>query len=95
MLERKVKIDKGGLNMKYAIQVSYYMYNSEIDEEYEEWLYLGIEGKLKVFVFEEEINEKTKIFDTAKKAGEYVDKHFGADDQRISYSKVRIVEVKS
>lgn len=81
--------------MKYAIQVSYYMYNSETDEEYEEWLYLALEGKLKIFVFRDEIDEETKLFDTAKEAGEYVDKYFGADDQRINYSKVRIVEVKS
>lgn len=79
--------------MKYAIQVSYYMYDSETDKEYEEWLYLALEGKLKIFVFEEEINEKTKLFNTAKEAGEYVDKHFRADKQRCSYSAVRIVEV--
>lgn len=79
--------------MKYAIQVSYYMYNSETDTEYEEWLYLALKGKHKIFIFEYEVNEKTKLFDTAREAGEYVDKHFGADKQRCSYSTVRIVEV--
>lgn len=79
--------------MKYAIQVSYYMYNSETDTEYEEWLYLALEGKLKIFIFEEEVNKKTKLFNTAKEAGEYVDKHFGVNQQRSSYSTVRIVEV--
>lgn len=79
--------------MKYAIQVSYYMYNSETDTEYEEWLYLALEGKHKIFIFEDEVSEKTKLFDTAKEAGEYVDKHFGADHQRCSFSTVRIVEV--
>jgi hypothetical protein len=29
----------------------------------------------------------------AKEAGEYVDKHFGVDQQRCSYSTVKIVEV--
>ena len=79
--------------MKYAIQVSYYMYNDEIDTEYEEWLYLALKGEHKIFIFEDEVNEKTKLFDTAREAGEYVDKHFGANDQRCSYSAVRIVEV--
>ena len=79
--------------MKYAIQVSYYMYNNGTDTEYEEWLYLALKGEHKIFIFEDNVNEKTKLFDTAKEAGEYVDKHFGADQQRSSYSTVRIVEV--
>lgn len=77
--------------MKYAIQVSYYMYNSETDTEYEQWLYLELEDKM--FVFEDNVSDKTKLFDTAREAGEYVDKHFGKDDQRASYSTVRIVEI--
>ena len=79
--------------MKYAIQVSYYMYNSETDTEYEEWLYLALKGKNRIFIFEDEVNKKTKLFDTAREAGEYVDKYFGADEQRCSFSTVRIVEV--
>lgn len=79
--------------MKYAIQVSYYMYDSETNAEYEEWLYLALKGKNKIFIFEDEVNKKTKLFDTAKEAGEYVDKYFGADEQRCSFSTVRIVEV--
>ena len=79
--------------MKYAIQVSYYMYNDETDTEYEEWLYLALKGEHKIFVFEDEVNEKTKLFDTAREAGEYVDKHFGANEQRCCYSAVQIVEV--
>lgn len=79
--------------MKYAIQVSYHMYNNEIDEEYDSWMYLALEGKLKLFIFEEDITEKTKLFDTAKAAGEYVDKHFGQESNRCSYSTVRIVEI--
>lgn len=79
--------------MKYAIQVSYYMYNSETNAEYEEWLYLALKGKNKIFIFEDEVNKKTKLFDTAREAGEYVDKYFGADYQRCSFSTVRIVEV--
>lgn len=42
----------------------------------------------------EEINGNTKLFNTAKEAGEYVDKHFGADEMRCSYSSARIVEVE-
>lgn len=79
--------------MKYAIQVSYYMYDSETNAEYEQWLYLALKGKNKIFIFEDEVNRKTKLFDTAKEAGEYVDKYFGADEQRCSFSTVRIVEV--
>ena len=80
--------------MRYAIQLSMYKYDSEKDEEYEEWEYLGIKGEHKIFVLDEEINERTKIFNSAKEAGEYVDKHFSEDYQRCSYSEARIVEVK-
>jgi hypothetical protein len=69
------------------------MYNSETNAEYEEWLYLALKGKNKIFIFEDEVNEKTKLFDTAREAGEYVDKYFGADEQRCNFSTVRIVEV--
>ena len=79
--------------MKYAIQVSYYMYNSETDTEYEQWLYLALEGKHKIFIFEDDVTEKTKLFETATEAGKYVDKHFDKDEPRCSFSKVRIVEV--
>lgn len=81
--------------MKYAIQLSMYKYDSEKDEEYEEWEYLGIQGEHKIFVLDEEINEQTKIFNSAKEAGEYVDKRFSDTDDypRCSYSSVRIVEV--
>ena len=79
--------------MKYAIQASYYMWNGETEQEYTQWLYLGTKGKLKLFVFEEEINENTKLFDTAAKAGKYLDKHFPPDQCRASFENMRIVEV--
>lgn len=79
--------------MKYAIQVSYYMWNSKTETEYEEWLYLALDEH-RVFFFEDHVIEQTKLFDTASEAGAYVDKHFGPDKQRCSYSTVRIVEVK-
>lgn len=79
--------------MKYAIMVSYYTWNEETQTQGEEWLYLGTEGKLKIFIFEDKITENTKLFNSAKAAGEYVDKHFGADDQRVCYKTVKIVEV--
>lgn len=78
---------------KYAIMVSYYMWNEKESKEYEEWLYLALEGERKLFVFEENVTDRTKLFDTAKEAGEYLDKHFGPDKQRCSYSTVKIVEV--
>ena len=79
--------------MKYAIMVSYYMWNEKENKEYEEWLYLALEGERKLFVFEENVTDRTKLFGTAKEAGEYLDKHFGPDKQRCSYSAVKIVEV--
>ena len=79
--------------MKYAIQASCYIWSNITDSEYEEWNYVGVEGKHKIFIFEEDVTKKTKIFDSATEAGEYVDKHFGADKVRLSYSGVRIVEI--
>ena len=79
--------------MKYAIQASYYMWNEETEQEYTQWLYIGTESKFKLFLFEEEINENTKLFDTAAEAGKYLDKYFSPDECRISFKNVRIVEV--
>lgn len=78
--------------MRYAIMADYNMWDEEKKEEYSKWMYLGIEGKLRLFVFEEEINENTKLFDTATEAGKYIDKHF-SNDNRICYKSVRMVEV--
>lgn len=80
--------------MKYAIQVSLYMWDDENKTEYEQWHYIAIKGKHKIFIFEEDVTENTKLFDTAAEAGAYVDKHFGANAMRLQYSEVRIVEVK-
>ena len=44
--------------------------------------------------FDEKVNERTKLFKTAKAAGEYVDKHFGPDKVRMSFKSVQIVEVE-
>ena len=77
----------------YAIMVDYYRWSEE-KGDYTEPLYLGLEGKLKIFVFDEEITERTKLFKTAKAAGYYVDKHFGPDRQRICFKSVKIVEVE-
>ena len=78
--------------MKYAIQASYYMWNKEMNWEYEQWEYLALDEH-KIFIFEDGITERTKLFSTAKAAGEYVDKHFGVGYVRCSFSKMRIVEV--
>lgn len=79
--------------MKYAIQASYYMWDNTTEEEYEQWLYLAVDEH-KIFVFEDNVTERTKLFENAKQAGEYVDKHFGKDKMRCSFSTVRIVEIK-
>ena len=54
---------------------------------------VGVKGEHKLFVLEEDITENTKIFNTARKAGEYVDKHFGDNDMRCNYDNVRIVDL--
>ena len=79
--------------MKYAIQGSRYMVDKDTDNEYVQWMYIGTEGKLKLFVFEKEVTKDTKLFDTAREAGEYMDNHFGPDKVRCGFSSVRIVEV--
>ena len=81
--------------MKYAIQLSYYHWNSETNEEYEKWVYVGVEGVHKIFVMDDDMTDRTKLFNTAAEAGAYVDKHFSDDDgKRCCYSTVRIIEVK-
>lgn len=77
--------------IKYAIQCAVY-YGDE-EKEWTEWRYVAVKTKLKIFVFEESVTNDTKLFDTAKIAGEYLDKHFGKEKQRASYETVRIVEV--
>ena len=81
------------MNVKYAIVANYYMYK-EGDDDYTEPVYLGLEGEHKIFVFDEKVNERTKLFKTAKEAGEYVDKHFSPDKVRMSFKSVQIVEVE-
>jgi len=78
--------------VRYAIQASYYMWDSIKDAEYEEWLYLGLDDH--IFVFDESIKKRTKLFQTASEAGAYLDKYFGSDKmQRSSFSMIRIVEL--
>lgn len=79
--------------MKYAIQLNMYHYNSYTDEEYEKWTYVGTQGVHKIFVLDEERTKRTKLFNNATEAGEYLDKHFSPNEQRASYSSARIVEV--
>lgn len=78
--------------MTYAIQASYYLWNEETKTEYEQWKYLALDEH-KIFIFEDNVTERTKLFSTAKAAGDYVDKHFWAYRIRCSFSKIRIVEV--
>jgi len=80
----------------YVIKVQRYAENPNNPEDidYTVPAYVGTEGKLKIFVLEDEMTENTKRFKTAKEAGEYVDKHFGADAQRISWKTVSIEEIQ-
>lgn len=80
--------------MRYAIQLSMYRYNSETDTEYEQWAYVGIEGEHRIFVLDDDVCKRTKLFKTAKEAGEYLDAKFSPEEQRCSYSSARIVEIK-
>lgn len=75
---------------KFMIQVARYMYSDERGE-YTEWQYLGTEGKLKLIVTENDITENTKVFNSAKEAGEYVDKMLEKDYYRINFADIRIV----
>lgn len=75
---------------KFYIQVARWMYSDE-KGEYVEWQYLGTEGKLKLIITEDEITENTKEFDSAKDAGEYVDKILAKDYFRINFADIRIV----
>lgn len=79
--------------MKYAIQLNMYHYDSKTDKEYESWVFVGVDGKWKIFVMDDEVTDKTKLFKNATEAGEYLDMFFGPDKQRASYSSARIVEV--
>ena len=75
---------------KFMIQVARWMYSDERGE-YTEWMYLGAEGKLKLIVTEEEVTENTKVFDSAEKAGKYVDEMLAKDYFKINFADVRIV----
>lgn len=75
---------------KFMIQVARYMYSDE-KGEYVEWMYLGTDGKLKLIITEEEITENTKVFDSAEKAGKYVDEMLAKDYFKINFADVRIV----
>ncbi len=79
--------------IKYAIIATCYGWDGENGCEKDEELYVAVEGEYKILIFEDSITNKTKLFSTAKEAGEYVDKHFGANDQRASYRTVKTVEV--
>lgn len=81
--------------MKYAIKADYYMWSEEKGEHTEE-LYLALEGPKKLFVFEEDITERTKLFDTAREAGEYIDARdsLNGKGMRMSFKSLKIVEVK-
>lgn len=60
--------------MIYAIMVNYHMWNEE-KGEYDEPMYLGLEGEKRIFIFEPYVTERTKIFTTLKEALKYISKY--------------------
>lgn len=80
--------------MKYVLRANVYCENpnDENDFDYTKPKYLGVEGEKKLYIFDEKIVGRTKVFATATEAGEYVDKHF-RNAQRCSYKTIDIVEI--
>lgn len=64
----------------YAIKVDYFMYNSETDSEYTQPVYLSIDTETKkkdgtplnLIIFEEEITDHLRVFDTEREAKKYM-----------------------
>ena len=80
--------------MKYAIMVDYNVdYDEEKDEVIGMPMYLGLEGEHKLFIFNTEIIDSTKLFDSAKEAGEYVDKYLSDSNSQISFTNLKIVQI--
>ena len=75
---------------KFMIQVARYMYSDE-KGEYTEWQYLGTEGKLKLIISEESVTDNTKVFSSAKEAGEYLDRMVAKDYLWSNFEDFRIV----
>ena len=79
----------------YTIMIDYYScLNDENGNtfDYKTPCYLGTEGKLKLFIWEHNITSNTKLFQTAKECGEYLDKHF-KEDFEIYGENLRIVKI--
>ena len=75
--------------MKYAIVADYYKGTEDETEK----LFLGADGKYKLFVFDENVTKRTKLFKTAARAGKYMDTHFPPNEARFCIKSVSIVEV--
>ena len=64
----------------YCIKIDYFMLNSETDQEYTQPLYLSIDTETKrrdgtpanFIIFEEDITEHLRVFDTKRQATEYM-----------------------
>ena len=78
--------------MKYALQMDLYMV-SENAREYRKWHYLAVDSVSKAFHFETKITKETKLFDSAREAGEYLDKYW-ANKSRYQFKSIKIVEVE-
>lgn len=83
--------------MRYVIKCNYYHVNPNDpnDMDYTKPEFLGTEGKLGIFVWEDEVTERTKIFNNATEAGQYLDKHDALNGyrQRCWCSDVYIAEL--
>lgn len=68
----------------YAIMVDYFMIDSKTDEEYTEPLFLSIDTETKkkdetpanIIIFENEITDHLRVFDTKEDAEKYISSHF-------------------
>lgn len=83
----------------YAIKVDYFMFNSKTDEEYTEPLYLSIDTETKrkdgtlagIIIFEEEITDHLRVFDTEKEAKKYIKDH--STGYNVCYENPRVIKI--
>lgn len=76
--------------MTYAIMVNYHMWNEQ-KGEYDEPHYLGLMGEKRIFVFDPNVTERTKIFTSLSEALNYIKFHKLNDS--ICFDKARPVTI--
>lgn len=82
--------------MKYVIVVDYYVENpnNPNDMDYTEPHYLGVDEN-GIFIMATKITKRTKIFNSAKDAGEYIDNcnMLNGTNMRCSFKTVSVREL--